>query len=551
MRFIVCLPLICLTHGRVSARPGFNGPAARYHSLNRYEAESSECASHKDVLVKAPRGNIFQSLTDQEYANVTAYLHKQEGLNLTAIVNSTSWDNVIVSLDLLQPNKTDALTYLEGNGPAPTRYARATLQFNSQVQPYIQEYMVGPLPVKEGSTKHEELNYMFTSGRGRINVYNADSEAIATFNLLVGADIQNITQKLLNGTAAGAEDDNLLIAGSDPLIHHGDRVYQWNEFYSAHTGEFFSETILPTSLQFKVDITGRDPSKWKVVGWYYDGNYWPATTEFKEAAETLERKPRPNVDGLWTSTDQQGGKLPLDHLYPPTAVQPDGPRFRLDREENYVEWMDFSFFISNHKETGLQLHDVRYRGERIIYELGLQEAMAHYASQDPLHASSAYLDSSYGIGTSQWNLVDAFDCPSHSTYLNTSFYISEMTHIHPNSLCLFEHDTEYPIQRHLTGTHVSATKNIVFNVRSVSTVGNYDYLFEYTFHYDGSISVTVRASGYIQGAFWSGDGDYGFHIHDNLSGSMHDHVINFKLDLDIKGRKNSLFKTEFVPITKV
>ncbi|KAM0198542.1 hypothetical protein ACHAPI_004069 [Fusarium lateritium] len=551
MRFIVCLPLICLTLGQVSARPGFDGPAARYHSLNRYEPKSSQCAPNSDVAVKAPWKNIFQSLTDQEYADVTAYLHKQGELNLTAIVNSTSWDNVIVSLDLLQPNKTDALTYLEGNGPAPTRYARATLQFNSQLQPYIQEYMVGPLPVQEGSTKYEELNYMFTSGRGRINVYNADSEAVATFNLLVGADIQNITKKLLNGTAAGAEDDNLLIAGSDPLIHHADRVYQWNEFYSAHTGEFFSETILPTSLQFKVDITGRDPSKWKVVGWYYDGNYWPTTTEFKKAAETLERKPGPNIDGLWTSTDQQGGKLPLDHLYPPTAVQPDGPRFRLDREENYIEWMDFSFFISNHKETGLQLHDVRYRGERIIYELGLQEAMAHYASQDPLHASSAYLDTSYGIGTSQWNLVDAFDCPSHSTYLNTSFYISETTHIHPNSLCLFEHDTEYPIQRHLTGTHVSATKNIVFNIRSVSTVGNYDYLFEYTFHYDGSISVTVRASGYIQGAFWSGDGDYGFHIHDNLSGSMHDHVINFKLDLDIKGRKNSLLKTEFVPITKV
>ena len=110
-----------------------------------------------------------------------------------------SWDNVIVSLDLLQPNKTDALTYLEGNGPAPTRYARATLQFNSQVQPYIQEYMVGPLPVEEGSTQYGELNYIFTSGRGRTNVYNADSEAIAAFNLEVGADVQDITKKLLNG----------------------------------------------------------------------------------------------------------------------------------------------------------------------------------------------------------------------------------------------------------------------------------------------------------------------------------------------------------------
>ncbi|KAF4440787.1 hypothetical protein F53441_12195 [Fusarium austroafricanum] len=557
MRLMVSLAFLLVGFlGGVLALPGGHGPATRPHSLHRrseHKASTTECSSAKEVSITALRRNIFQSLTDAEYAHVTAFLHEQKELNLTAV-----------------PNKTDALAYLEKHGPAPARYARATIQFNSQLQPYIQEYMVGPLPVRKGSTRYEELNYMFTSGRGRINVYNADSEAIAAFNLQVGTEIKDITKQLLNGTATGAKDDNLLIAGSDPLTHSGDRVYQWNEFYSAHTGEFWAETILPTSLQFKVDITGRDPSKWQVAGWYYDGHYWPTTEAFRKGVKDLNQKPGPNIDGAWTSTDQQGEKLPLDHLYPPITVQPDGPRFGVDKEQNYVEWskppqpnlaliwcktdiheVDFSFYISNHKETGLQLHDIRYKGDRIIYELGLQEALAHYASQDPLHASSAYLDSSYGIGTSQWNLVDGFDCPSYATYLNTSFYISEITHVHPNSLCLFEHDTGYPIQRHLTGAYVSATKNIVFTIRSVSTVGNYDYLFEYTFHYDGSITVTVRASGYIQGAFWSGDGDYGFHIHDNLSGSMHDHVINFKLDLDIKGRKNSLLKTEFVPTTQI
>ncbi|KAF5658677.1 peroxisomal amine oxidase [Fusarium heterosporum] len=530
------------------------GPATRPHSLKRYparDASISGCSSVKEHNIVAKYENIFQSLTDKEYADVTAYLHQQKDLNLTSVANSTSWDNVIVTLDLLQPNKTDALSYLDGHAAAPARYARATLQFNSQLQPYIQEYMVGPLPLRNRTAQHSELNYIFSSGRGRTNVYNADTKAIALFNLEVGKEVRHITKRLLNGTATGADDDNLLIAGNDPLIHSGGRVYQWNEFYSAHTGLFFSETILPTSLQFKVDITGRDPTKWKVIGWYYNGQFWPTTAAFIKGVETLKRPPGPNVDGLWTSTQQQGDNLPRDDLHPPITVQPDGPRFGLDRKQNYVEWMDFSFYISNHKETGLQLHDIRYRGERLIYEFGLQEALAHYASQDPLHASSAYLDSSYGIGTSQWNLVDGFDCPSHATYLNTTFYISETTHVHPNSLCLFEYDAGYPIQRHLTANHVSATKNIVFTVRSVSTVGNYDYLFEYSFHYDGSIVVTVRASGYIQGAFWSGDGDYGFHIHDNLSGSMHDHVLNFKLDLDIKGRNNSLLKTEFVPTSEV
>lgn len=213
--------------------------------------------------------------------------------------------------------------------------------------------------------------------------------------------------------------------------------------------------------------------------------------------------------------------------------------------------VDFSFFISTNKDTGMQLHDIKFKGERIVYEVGLQEAMAHYASADPLHASSAYLDSSYGIGPSTWEIVNGFDCPSYAVYLNTTFYESEETHIHPNSLCLFEYDAGYPIQRHLTSTYVSATKNIFFVLRSVATVGNYDYLFEYSFQMDGSIIVTVRASGYIQGSFWSGESDYGFHIHDNLSGAMHEHVLNYKLDLDIKGTKNSLMKTDVVPASVV
>ena len=47
-------------------------------------------SSGQEVVIKAPVKNIFQSLTDEEYAHVTAYLHEQKDLNLTAVVNSTS-----------------------------------------------------------------------------------------------------------------------------------------------------------------------------------------------------------------------------------------------------------------------------------------------------------------------------------------------------------------------------------------------------------------------------------------------------------------------------
>ena len=66
---------------------------------------------------------------------------------------------------------------------------------------------------------------------------------------------------------------------------------------------------------------------------------------------------------------------------------------------------------------------------------------------------------------------------------------------------------------------------------------------------DGAIEVSVRASGYIQPGHAAHNEDYGFKIHDQLSGSMHDHVLTFKADFDILGEKNSVQTVEFVPDT--
>lgn len=216
--------------------------------------------------------------------------------------------------------------------------------------------------------------------------------------------------------------------------------------------------------------------------------------------------------------------------------------------------VDFSFYYSFSKTLGIVLHNVAYKGERIIYELGLQEALAHYASaSDPFQGQNAFLDSEYGFGQTAYQLVSGYDCPAYAAYFNNSYYVGETTHTHPDNLCMFEFDTGYPIQRHTTLTYVSVTKNIAFIMRSASTVGNYDYIFDYEFYLDGSIHVTVRASGYIESSFWAttSTNQDGFHIHDNLGGSMHDHVLNYKLDLDVAGTANSVAKSSLVPVSKV
>lgn len=63
------------------------------------------------------------------------------------------------------------------------------------------------------------------------------------------------------------------------------------------------------------------------------------------------------------------------------------------------------------------------------------------------------------------------------------------------------------------------------------------------------MSVEVRASGYIQSAFYANNQEYGYQINDYLSGSMHDHVLNFKADLDILGTANSVQLVKNTPVT--
>lgn len=81
----------------------------------------------------------------------------------------------------------------------------------------------------------------------------------------------------------------------------------------------------------------------------------------------------------------------------------------------------------------------------------------------------------------------------------------------------------------------------------MSQIGNYDYMFDYKFHQDGSLEVVARASGYLQSSFYYPDQSrYGPRIQEATQGSFHDHVLNYKADFDILGTANSFQVTDLV-----
>lgn len=338
----------------------------------------------------------------------------------------------------------------------------------------------------------------------------------------------------------------------NPFWNEDGKTVAWATFIGPPTSGFDSASILPLGVFVRIDLTSRNFQDWEATGWYYRGTFYETTDDFRKAVFSPGfEKPPPNTDGPWTSTDRAGDSLPLDELPPPVSVSEGGKRFSVDVQENYVSWMDFSFYMSVSKDSGLALFDIQYKGKRIMYELGLEEALTHYAGSDPVQSQTTYFDSQGGLGALLVPLVKGYDCPSYATYLNATWSEVETSKTQINAICLFEYDTGYPIRRHSSPAlnYTSVTKNIIFTARTISTVGNYDFLISYDFFLDGAIEVSVRASGYISAAYYADNEEYGFQIHDSLSGSLHDHVLTFKADLDILGEKNSVQKVEFVPET--
>ncbi|KAI8241344.1 hypothetical protein K4K57_000053 [Colletotrichum sp. SAR 10_99] len=534
-----------------------HGRKALAHAMSKRQlsnsSEPADCVVHDPNDVDAPKENIWSGLTGPEAAGVTEWLFAQTELNLTQSENATSWDNTIVLVELMAPNKSEALAYIDGSAAAPARYAHVLIDFSASEDPEYQDIIVGPLPVTNGTTKWERLDYPYTrKTSGRVRNLDSDDDLAQDWLYDVSKAVADITLDLWNATALGLDNDTLTIWGIDPYYQDDGRVQRWDTFWSIPNTIFDVESMMPMGLFFMSDVTGRDPSQWTVEGWYYNGIFYETTEEFRNAYWSGKvEKLGGNWAGDWSATDQQGEILPLDTNAPPTSVAPQGARYSVDPDRKYVEWMGWSFYVGFTRDTGMALYDIRYKGQRILYELGLQEALAHYAGSDPTQSHVAYLDTYYGFGPFAFELLKGYDCPSYATYLNSSFYVSETTHTHLNSICLFEYDADYPMARHSSQEYVTATKNVYFTVRSVSTVGNYDYMFSYSFFLDGSVAVEVRASGYIQAAFYAKNEGYGFKIHDNLSGSMHDHVLNFKADFDIFGTENSVQRMHQVPTTQV
>lgn len=530
---------------------------------NRFEFNHVEPTSTRPVSFTAPKANVWADLGVDEADEVYNFLAKDwADLNITRTPRHVS-DNFIYTLEALQPNKSDVLPYLwSDQAAAPQRWAKAVLSQRLDGKSHYSYHAVGPLPVSSGKARVVPLTYPFTSGRNYIAKDLPDLVSIMNFTQSLAENVSDITVELL-----GAKVDREDPKGPDSLLafprltwDDAGHLFCWVQLFRPGYNSG-ANSILPQGIYTRIDAVDNSTAldeaiEWNVGEWFYNGVVYENLDDFRAAIkEPGFHKTPPNLDGPWTDTEDFKSHPDGRELPPPISIQPLGPRYKLDRKERYVSWFGFEFYFASTQATGVSVHDIRFKGERVMYELSLQEAMAHYAGDDPMASGQEFLDSFFGMGTNAFELVPGYDCPGYADYLDSSLHrLGNMERL-PNNICLFEFTSDYLLSRHTTQTSVTVSRNTFLTLRSVSTVGNYDYTIDYIFYLDGAIEVKVRASGYIFGAFYArnaekNEDEYGHRIHDALSSSLHDHVISFKADLDIAGTANDMVRLAVEPVAK-
>jgi len=78
-----------------------------------------------------------------------------------------------------------------------------------------------------------------------------------------------------------------------------------------------------------------------------------------------------------------GGETSDQQQRPPRCYVPDGRRFTVSGRR--ITWLDWQFYFNIRTTTGPVFHDIRFRAQRIIYELALQVMYTHSITPYVVH----------------------------------------------------------------------------------------------------------------------------------------------------------------------
>ncbi|KAJ1136037.1 hypothetical protein NDU88_002463 [Pleurodeles waltl] len=492
-------------------------------------------ASKSDLLAKHDdKSLVFSDLSLTELSQVMEYLQRILGPDLLDCAKADPAENCLFSIDRQLPKKDQTLKFLDGGGKAPAREALAVVFFGGQPMPNVTEFIVGPLP---NPAYHRDVTQEKFKG---LLPYHRRQVTGKEYNLaytLIRQKMDGAAPLFLKAVLGVPSDKNLAFLTTAPRgFESGDRS-TWFVFFQDTPGSGFF--IHPMGLEVLVNHRSLNTSEWTLDQVFYNGQYYDTIEELEAQykagnvrAVQITKLPRGDEMGSLKTRSRTMAAVPFQ-------FEPNGARYSV--KNNQVLYQSWSFAFSLSVNSGMRLFDIRFNGERIVYELSVQDAISLYGSNAPGGMMTRYMDSSFGIGRFAFQLVKGVDCPYLATYVDSHYFMDEAKPaVNLNSICIFEHNPALPLRRHYSNfysDYYGGLPNTVLVIRAITTVGNYDYVFDFLFYPSGAIESRVHATGYISSSFYfAGGNDYGNRVGQHTLGTIHTHFINFKADLDIAGR---------------
>lgn len=294
-----------------------------------------------------------------------------------------------------------------------------------------------------------------------------------------------------------------------------------------------------------------------------DGNYWAHPIENLVAVVDLDQKkvikieegsiiPVPMTPRPITSNTTNNAVKPLE------IVEPEGKNFSITGQT--VHWGPWCFHVGLDSRVGPKISTVTYKDKgikrKVMYEGNLGGMVVPYGDPDLGWYFKSYLDSGeYGMGSLTSSIEKGTDAPDNAVLLDA--VLADHTgqpRVIPNAIAIFERYAGPEYKHHEMGRDNVSTERRELVVRWISTIGNYDYIFDWVFSQNGIIGINAGATGIeaVKGVkartmhdpSAKEDTRFGTLIDHNIVGTTHQHIYNFRLDMDVDGENNSFVEMD-------
>lgn len=237
-------------------------------------------------------------------------------------------------------------------------------------------------------------------------------------------------------------------------------------------------------------------------------------------------------------------------LKPLDIVQSDGPSFTVDG--NLVQWQNWSFRVGFNYREGMTLHNVGYtdggRLRPIATRLSFAEMVVPYRDPSVDHFRRTAFDiGEWGLGFMTTSLELGCDCLGEIRYLDAVLHNSKgEPYTIPSAICIHEEDNAV-LWKHVDHdgrAEVRRMRRLVVSFHV--TVANYEYLVYWRFYQDGNMECEVRATGIMVVTHLDAGQPHpnGTLVDTRTYAPFHQHFIVARMDLDIDGPENTVFRSE-------